>query len=609
MNELIRAGNISKMIGGTTLFQNTTFDVYENDCIGIIGSNGCGKTSLFRILLKELVPDEGELWIKDDLRIRILHQTPIKNLDLTIDQYIAKMSQNIETEQQLKQLEKQLEDPQIYESEQYQLILDKIHHLQIRLNQETNESKVQAIHQILKDIKFKDTSKDDPLNLLSGGERQKLALACVLAQPEQCDLLLLDEPTNHLDIETIEWLEQRIANIPCAIIIISHDEYLLDNLVDRVFDFQGESVEIFNTNYETYLDQNKLRMQRREQEYKKAVSMQKQQDMKIKKMTRRNRYDKQVKSKLKRLEKFKQIENPILKKYLLKFQFQTVFKSGKNIADGNNISKQFDETTILKDAQFEIFSGQKIGLIGPNGCGKTTFLKILTGEESYETGNIHMSGGVRWGYFDQGHLSLKKENTLVAEVLRGHTDLKETDAKALLGQFNFKEDAVYKTVGTLSGGEQARLSLLKLLMEPYNFLILDEPTNHMDMQSKKAIESALQTYAGTVIAVSHDRNFMDNITDTIFFIDEHNIKDYPGNYTMFKQQRSKELIQKEGGVTDKNLAYLSKAGLTKYKVKKSFTEWKTRTKHKVGDVIYIGDHNEKLYESAIRNGWIKTKKK
>ena len=606
METIIRAGSISKTIGGKTLFQQTTFDVYDTDCIGIIGPNGCGKTSLFRILLQDLVPDEGELWIKEDISIRILQQTPIKNMDFTVDQYITKMAQNPKMEQQLHQYEKKLEDPAIYESDQYKTILDKINALQIRLNQEKNDVKIKAIYDLLKDIKFIKISFDEPIKNLSGGERQKLALAAVLAQPEQCDVLLLDEPTNHLDIETIEWLENRLVDMPCAVVIVSHDEYLLDNLVDRVFDFQGYNIEIFDVNYETYLEQNNIRLQQKHHEYKKAVSKQKQQDMKIKKMTRRNRYDKQIKSKLKRLEKIKHAENPVLKKYLLKFSFQNVFKSGKNIADGSGINKQFDDKIILKDAGFEIFSGQKIGLIGPNGCGKTTFLNLLTGKEPLKDGTIHMSSGVRWGYFDQGHLSIKKENTLIAEVLKDHHDLDENDAKAILGQFNFKKDKVYSTVGMLSGGEQARLALLKLLMKPYNFLILDEPTNHMDMTSKKAIESALEIYSGTVIAVSHDRTFMDNVADTIFFMDEHQIKDYPGNYTMFRLQRQKELVRK-GGMTDKSLAYLSKAGLTRYKVVKSFTEWNSRTKHKIGDIIYIGDHNEKIYECAIENGWIKEK--
>lgn len=606
MEAIIRAGSISKTIGGKTLFQETTFDVYNTDCIGIIGPNGCGKTSLFRILLEELVPDEGELWIKDALRIRNLPQTPIKNLNQTVDQYITTMAQNPELEHQLKTYEKKLEDPAIYETDQYKMILDKINALQIRLSQEKNEVKIKAIYQLLKNIKFTEISSDEPIKNLSGGEQQKLALASVLVQPEQCDLLLLDEPTNHLDIETIEWLENRLVDMPFAVLIVSHDEYLLDNLVDRVFDFQADHIEIFDANYETYLEQNRIRLQQRHHEYKKAVSKQKQQEMKIKKMTRRNRYDKQIKSKLKRLEKIKQIENPVLKKYMLRFSFQNVFKSGKNIADGTGICKQFDDKIILDDASFEIFSGQKIGLIGPNGCGKTTFLKMLTGEETLDKGTIHMSGGVRWGYFDQGHLSLKKENTLVAEVLKDHHDLNENDAKAILGQFNFRNDKVYNTVGMLSGGEQARLALLKLLMKPYNFLILDEPTNHMDMTSKKAIESALQMYAGTVIAVSHDRTFMDNVADTIFFMDKKQIKDYPGNYTMFRLQRQKELVRK-GGMSDKSLAYLSKAGLKRYKVVKSFTEWNSRTKHKVGDMVYIGDHNEKLYECAIENGWIKEK--
>jgi len=331
----------------------------------------------------------------------------------------------------------------------------------------------------------------------------------------------------------------------------------------------------------------------------------KQQKTSIQKMTRRNKYDKQITSKIKRMEKSQQVKNPVLKNYLLRFNFKTSFKSGKNIADGNELSKCFDDKTILKSAGFEIFSGQKIGLIGPNGCGKTTLLKLLTGEEKQDTGDIHISRGVQYGYFDQGHLSLNLKNTLVHEVLRDHKDLDENDAKALLGQFNFKGEVIYKTINQLSGGERARLSLLRLLMQPNNFLILDEPTNHMDLQSKKAIEGALNTYDGTVIVVSHDRTFLDAVSDTIFLMNDHTIKTYHGNYTMFKQQRIKELTN----LSDKSLSYLSRSGLKKYVVKKSFTEWKTHTKHKIGDTVFIGDHNEENYELALNSGCLKQVKK
>jgi ATP-binding cassette, subfamily F, member 3 len=311
---------------------------------------------------------------------------------------------------------------------------------------------------------------------------------------------------------------------------------------------------------------------------------------------------------MKRLAKEQHVENPVLKSYLLKFQFKALYKSGKNVAEGKDLMKRFGEKRILENAAFEIIAGQKIGLIGPNGCGKTTFLKILTGEEPYDEGTLHVSSGVRCGYFDQGHLSLNLENTLLDEIRRDQTELPENDAKALLGHFNFKGQMIFNEVGQLSGGERARLAILRLILQPYNFLILDEPTNHMDMDSKAAIESALNSYTGTVIAVSHDRRFLDSVTDTIFFMENASLKSYTGNYTSFRLQRMKELSDLE---TTKQIIM---SGSKKYLVHKSFTIWTTKTKHSVGEEVYIGEHNEKIYEWAIKNHFLKpavehTKKK
>ncbi len=601
MDILVRANNISKTIGGKLLFEHATFKVFKDDCIGVIGPNGCGKTTLFRILLQQLKPDDGDFWIKDGLRVRMLQQTNENMQHLSIQQFINQIIYTNNYQQQIEAYEKQLENPTIYSSSTYEEILETIQKLRISLNQESGEARLQAIMNILEEVSLQDCLRKEKIHVLSGGEQQKLALASVLAQPDQCDLLLLDEPTNHLDIETIEWLEESIVSIPCTVMIITHDEYLLDDLVDRVFDFQGHQIAIFDTKYEEYLEQNRLRQQIKFQEFKKIQSNIKQQQASIQKISRRNRYDTQIASKNKRLEKITHIENPVLKDYLLRFHFQSVFKSGKNIADGTNISKHFDGKIILDNVHFEILSGQKIGLIGPNGCGKTTFLKLLTGEQAIDNGMLHISRGVRSGYFDQGQISLDSTHTLVEEILKDHHDLKESDAKALLGQFNFKNDTVFKKINQLSGGERARIALLRLLMQPYNFLILDEPTNHMDVQSKKAIVSALHSYNGTVILVSHDRHFLDDVADTIFLIDNKTLRTYSGNYSTFKRQRLKELTD----VSGKNLAYLSKAGLKKYIVERSFTEWTTRTKFKRGETLYIGDHNEKLYECAINNGSLK----
>lgn len=601
MEAILHVHNLSKTIGGKHLFENSSFDINPKDCIGLIGPNGCGKTTLFKILLGKERPTNGEVQKQNGLKTRFLEQDPMWFADKTVCDFFTRMAHTEDIQEQIKNLEKQLEDPSIYESSRHQEILDEIRKMQIHKDKTSGTARLEAAQPLLKELGLQQITADMEIRQLSGGERQKIALAAVLIQPQNCDLLLLDEPTNHLDIESIEWLEQKIADVPCAVIIISHDQYLLDDLIDRVFEFQGVHLEIYDATYEQYIEQKKIRDHIKNQEYQKASVEMKRQLAAIKKISRRNRYNLQINSRMKQLEKLKTIENPILKNYLLKFHFQTALKSGKNIADGNNLIKKFGDKQILFNADFEILAGQKIGLIGPNGCGKTTFLKMLTREEPITQGMLTVSQGVKAGYFDQGHLSLHPENTLLEEILRGHKELSEEDGKALLGQFHFKGPIIFNKVSQLSGGERARLAFLRLIMEPYNLLLLDEPTNHMDIESKNAIEEALNAYIGTVVVVSHDRKLLDTVTDMIFLMTDASIKVYTGNYSMFRLQRQKELIE----CSEKNLAYLSSSRLTKYKVTKGFTIWTIKKKHKIGEEIYVGDHNRNLYEWAIKGGLLK----
>ena len=601
MEPLVHVYNLSKSITGKQLIENTTFDIYPEDCIGLLGPNGCGKTTLFNILLGKERPNSGDVQKKEGIQIRCLEQVPIHPTDTTIRDFFARTAQTETIHQHITSIQQQLEDPEVYKSSRYQDLLEELKKLQMQSSKTSGTARLETAQDLIKDLGFETLTADMPLKTLSGGERQKIALAAVLTQPQNCDLLLLDEPTNHLDIETIEWLERKIADISCAVIMVSHDRYLLNDLVDRVFEFRGTHIEQYDATYEEYEEQKKIREHIKQQEYQKASVEMKRQLAAIKKITRRNRYNIQINSRIKQMEKLKRVENPILKNYLLRFHFRTVVKSGRNIADGTGISKYFGEKRILSNAGFEMLAGQKIGLIGPNGCGKTTFLKLLTKEESPSQGNIHVSQGVKWGYFDQGHLSLILENTLLDEILRDHKDLSEEDAKALLGQFNFKGTMVFNKVGELSGGERARLAFLRLVMQPYNLLLLDEPTNHMDIESKTAIETALNSYTGTVIVVSHDRKFLDMVTDTIFFMTDAEIKSYSGNYTMFQLQRQKELTE----FTDKDLAYVSSSRLTKYVVTKGFTIWSIKKKHTIGEVVFIGDHNLNYYEWAIKGGQLK----
>jgi ATP-binding cassette, subfamily F, member 3 len=600
MEPILQVKNLSKSIAGKQLFENTTFDIYPEDCIGLLGPNGCGKTTLFNILLGNDQPNNGDVQKKEGLKIRSLEQDPMHRSDITINDFFTRTAQTQNIQRQIKALEQQLEDPRVYESNRHQEILEELRLLQTQTIKTSGSAQLEAARERLKELRLEGITANMQMKKLSGGERQKIALATLLTQPQNCDLFLLDEPTNHLDIETIEWLEQKIADIPSAVIIISHDRYLLNDLVDRIFEFQGSHIELYDASYEEYEEQKKIREHIKKQEYQKASIEMKRQIAAIKQITRRNRYNIQINSRLKQLEKLKHVENPILKNYFLRFHFKTVLKSGKNIADGVGLSKYFAEKRILSNVNFEILAGQKIGLIGPNGCGKTTFLKMLIKEETYSQGRLSVSQGVKWGYFDQGHLSLHLENTLLEEILRDHIEVSEEDAKALLGQFNFKGTTIHNKVSQLSGGERARLAFLRLIMEPYNFLLLDEPTNHMDIESKTAIETALNSYHGTVIVVSHDRKFLDTVTDTIFFMNDADIKIYSGNYSMFRQQRLKELSQ----YTDRDLAYLS-SGITKYIVTKGFTIWTIKKKHIVGEEILIGDHNRQLYDWAIKGGLLK----
>lgn len=604
MDVLIKASDLSKTIKDKLLFESVSFDIFDTDCIGLLGPNGSGKTTLFKILQGLEQPTTGDIWKKENLSIRYLDQTTRTNQDKTVEDFFNRTTNLDSNENKIKQLEQELENPDIYNSKRFEEILEEINNLRISSNKQSNSSRWESALKILKELGMENLDPTTKPSDLSGGEWQKIAIASIFANSKDVDLLFLDEPTNHLDIETIEWLERQILDFPKAVVIVSHDRYLLEDLVDRVFEITNHTIETYDSTYDEYEEQKALRQTIKIKVYEKSKHEINRQKKIIQTLTRRNKYDLQIASKMKKLSKIEHVENPVIKSYLLKFHFKSVFKSGKNVAEGNQIEKRYENKTIFEDMNFEILAGQKIGLIGPNGCGKTTFLKLLTKELNADKGALHISSGVRVGYFDQGHLSLKEDNTLLQEVLRDQQGMEENDAKALLGQFNFKGNIIHNKVKQISGGERARLAILRLLLQPYNLLLLDEPTNHMDMDSKKSIEQALNSYDGTVIAVSHDRKFLDNVADTIFLVDDKLIREYTGNYTSFKMQRQKELDD----LGSPKLAYLSSSGLKRYVVAKAFTIWAKNKRYKIGDEVYIGDHNEKIFEWAIKSGALRLKK-
>ncbi len=605
MDHLVHARELSKTIAGKDLFQDANFEVNPYDCIGFIGPNGSGKTTLFKMLLGIERPSLGELRLKEGLRLRYLEQTAVRDKKMSVLDFFNQITSPESVNKELVALEARLGDPNIYETGEYEEILEKIKELSKFTGKGQGVSHREEAAGILAEVGMGEISPKALVNTLSGGERQKLALASILSKPDQCDLLLLDEPTNHLDIETIEWLERELVDFPGAVFMVSHDRYLLDDLVERVFDIQGNELVVFDASYQEYVEQNEMRQHVARQSLKRQKIEARRHKAIIQKLSRRNKYDSQIASKIKRFEKKQKTENSVFRDYFLRFHFKEVFKSGKNVADGEGIFKSFEGKKILEDAKFEITSGQRIGLIGPNGCGKTTFLRMLTGEEKADDGNVYVSKGVKLGYFDQGHLSLKYKNTLLEEILRTQDALKEEDAKGLLGQFNFRGHVIHNRVEQLSGGERARLAFLRMIMQPFNFLILDEPTNHLDITSRSAIETALNSYKGTVLVVSHDRHFLDASCDTIFHMNNARLTEYTGNYTIFRQTFLRNLELADW----RERRRLSNIKPEKYKVFSGFTEWTTRTKYKVGDLILINENNELLFQAEIENGSLRPVKK
>lgn len=595
MDYLVRASELAKGFGGKQLFEDATFDVRKDDFIGFVGANGSGKTTLLKLMLGTEKPDFGDLWMKDEMNIKHLSQTMERQPGTTVGAFLEEQSMDDELRNKIAFIEGRLADPGIYESGESGAILEEYQKLQEEaVNAREGPSLDRAI-ELLDEMKLNigPDLAGIGLDRLSGGERQKIAIAGVMCNPRRCDLLLLDEPTNHLDIDAIEWLEDHLSSFPSAVMMITHDRYLLDGIVDGIFEIEQGRLEVYDVPYEGYVEQKGMKDRARTRGYQKAKAEMERQRNSIEKMKRRFRYKKQLAGRIKKLAGMERVVNPILRSYMLRFQFDSAFKSSVNIADSRGVSKTFGERAILDDARFDIYAGQRIGLIGPNGSGKTTFLRMLTGEIRPDSGSMRLSQGVKWRYFDQAHLSLEPENTLIEEVTRGKKGLRENDAKALLGQFNFKRDVVNNRVKHVSGGERARLALLRLLMEPANLLILDEPTNHMDIESIGAIEAALNSFDGTVLVVSHDRKFLDNVCDHIFLLSDGKIHPYSGNYSSFRGQHMKR-FRSVSGTEPK-----------KYVVRKTFTEWTTRTKHRKGERLTVDENNEKLYGTAIENGWLR----
>ncbi|ABY95377.1 MULTISPECIES: ABC-F family ATP-binding cassette domain-containing protein [Thermoanaerobacter] len=569
---IITVSNVTKSYGIDIILQNISFIVNEGDKIGVIGENGAGKSTLFNLLAGFTEADSGTISISTN-KIGYLQQNTVIDSEKSIYEEVKTVFDEIfQLEKQIKSLEEkisQTKDSHLLDKLflEYSFLTDKYK----ELDGYSVESKIRGV---LNGLGFDVSQFATPVSTLSGGQKTRLMLAkTLLSNP---DVLLLDEPTNHLDINSIEWLEQYLKFYNGTILIISHDRYFLDKIVTRIFEIENTNLSVYESNYTEYLKRKKLDMEAKlkayeeqQKEIKRIKSI-----IQIQKNRRTEKSVKMAESKQKLLEKMELIEKPVINNRSINLRFDFDLESGNDVLTVKNLSLSFDRQ-IFSNVSFEIKKGEKIALLGPNGIGKSSLLKILVGEIDNFEGEIKFGTNVITGYYEQEFKSLNAEKTVIDEIWDENPYLTQTEVRTLLASFLFKEEDVFKTISTLSGGEKARLSLLKLILSKANFLLMDEPTNHLDLKAKEVLEEALLDYTGTLLFVSHDRYFIDKIATKVMILTPQGVEVYLGNYSYYIEKKNqlnekKEETIKKTKTQIKNERYKERLAKLKLKQQKEY---------------------------------------
>lgn len=526
--------NISKFYGIDCILDEISFTVNTEDKIGLIGANGAGKTTLMKILMGTEPRDSGDIFIAKDTTIGYLEQNTSIDLSLSAFDYCEEVFSDIyDLETKMRLLEKQLEDPS---RSDYDELLNEYAKLQEAFDRADGYAISSKIRGILNGLGFLENDHSKPINQLSGGQKSRVGIARLLLKKP--DILLLDEPTNHLDIEAIKWLENYLKEYTGTIILISHDRYFLDQVTTKIYEIEAQNLYEYTGNYSTFIKQKNAIYEADLRHYEQQQKdVRKQEDL-IRKFKERGteKLAKRAKSRENRLNHVEMMEKPRLFKTHFKIDLKAGIKSGKDVLMVEGLEKSFGERQIFSDIAFEIYRGEKIGLIGPNGVGKTTLFKILLGVLASDAGEIVYGHQIEPGYYDQELKNLTFGHTILEEIHNENASLSLTEVRGLLGAFLFTGDDYEKKVEQLSGGEKSRLSLLKLMLSTANFLYLDEPTNHLDILAKETLEDALLNYDGTLLTISHDRYFLNKICNKIFEMTPEGINVYWGNYDYYTEK-------------------------------------------------------------------------
>ena len=536
---VLSAKDITKSYGVDVILDKISFHINEGDRVGIVGANGAGKTTLLNILSGELQADEGQFFLSQSSTIGYLKQKNNFDSDSTVLEEVEKIFKPIaDMEQEMTELSLQIGELGAAAG----CLMNRYAQLQDTFKNQGGYSYKSEMTGILNSMAFGEEYYDKKISTLSGGERTRLALACLLL--EKPDILFLDEPTNHLDIGTLKWLEQYLKSYKGTIVMVSHDRYFLDQMTNRIFEVEHHRLKCYEGNYSQFAEKKKALREAEMRAYnKQQTEIRRQEDM-IRRFKERGteKLAKRAASREKRLEHMERLQRPEAETGKMKIRFRQEYQSGNDVLLGENLAKSFgfgvSRRELFSHVSFDIKRGERICIVGPNGVGKTTLLRILMEEISPTEGYLKIGHNVKFGYYDQGQMLLNDAATVIDEVHDSYRLYKDAEIRAILGRFLFKNDQVFLQVGSLSGGEKARLALLKLRMSGANVLVLDEPTNHLDIDSKEVFEEALLDYPGTVIVVSHDRYFLNRIPTRILELQKDGLTEYLGKYDYYVEKKA-----------------------------------------------------------------------
>lgn len=567
---VLSVNGLTKSFLSENILENVTFSISDRDKVGIVGDNGSGKTTLFNLLIKDLSADSGDINFVKNVNLSILKQNISYTSDKSVyEECLEVFEKIILLEKEIRELEIEMGNKDLSEEEIHKLfdIYESKRHYFEENNGYSYNSKIRGV---LFGLGFLEQDFSKSVNNLSGGQKSRLHLAKILLKPS--NLILLDEPTNHLDIESIQFLESYLREYRGSCLIISHDRYFLNAVCNRIFSIENKKLKSFNCGYDEYISRREKDFEVNRHLYEKQqkeISRQKEIIQRFENYGN-NRFIKQASSRRKLLDKMDLIENPEIYKNSMKLKLVPEVESGKDVLTISDLSMGFNDKILFDDINLNVYKGDKIGLVGKNGVGKTTLFKIICNNLEAIKGKCDLGARVSIGYYDQEQKTLSNQNTVMDEFWDAYPKMNNFEVRSHLAKFNFFDEDLFKSVGELSGGERARLELLKLMLSKSNFLLLDEPTNHLDIESKEVLENAIVDYSGTVLIISHDRYFLNKVVNKIWYLEDGKITEFYGNYDYFLEKLNEKNEAEE--------KIISKTEIEKEKKKKKEKEKEERAK-------------------------------